>query len=61
MKSECNISVFSGKQDSITLKELDEWSNHNSGERRIYTFEGNYFFINDNPENIIDIINRMLC
>jgi len=60
-KIECNLSVFSGEQDSITLKELAEWNRHGSGESTIYIFEGNHFFINNNAENVTNIINRTLC
>lgn len=59
-KIECNISVFNGKEDSITLKELLAWSDHSNGMCRVYNFEGNHFFINDNVEKITSIINSIL-
>lgn len=56
----CNISVLNGKQDSINLEDILAWNKHSSKKCRIYNFEGNHFFINNNVENITSIINSTL-
>jgi len=57
---ECNVSVLNGKQDAIKLEEILAWKNHVSKEFKVYSFEGNHFFINTNVENITNIINDTL-
>lgn len=59
-KIQCDISIFNGKEDDITLEELLAWKNHGSKGFKIYNFEGNHFFINTNVEKITKIINTTL-
>lgn len=59
-KIECDVSILNGKQDSINLEEILAWKNHVCGGFKVYNFEGNHFFINDNVENITSIINNTL-
>ncbi|MGX5439994.1 thioesterase II family protein [Bacillus thuringiensis] len=60
-KIACDISVLNGKEDAISLKGIIGWQNHTSGNFKIYNFEGNHFFINNNVEKIVTIINDTLA
>lgn len=60
-KIQCDISILNGKKDNITLEELLAWKNHVDKGFKVYNFEGNHFFINDNVENITKIINVTLA
>lgn len=59
-KLNTNISVMYGKKEEMTMNEILQWRNHTSGETKIYPFEGDHFFINDNSQNIVNIINHTL-
>lgn len=59
-KIQCDISILNGKQDDITLEEILAWKNHGDKGFKVYNFEGDHFFINNNVENINNIINRTL-
>lgn len=59
-KIECDVSILNGKHDSINLEELLAWRNHVCKGFRVYNFEGDHFFINNNMERITSIINYTL-
>ncbi|RIU88360.1 thioesterase II family protein [Oceanobacillus picturae] len=59
-KIACDVSILNGKQDSINLEEILTWKNHVCRDFKVYNFEGNHFFINNNAENITSIINATL-
>lgn len=59
-KLNINISVLYGKKEEMTMNEILQWRNHTNGETKIYPFEGDHFFINDNSQNIVNIINHTL-
>ncbi|WP_291584166.1 thioesterase II family protein [Clostridium sp. UBA6640] len=59
-KIHCDISIFNGKQDDISLEAILKWKEHGDKSFNVYNFEGNHFFINDNVENITKIINETL-
>ncbi|GFZ30334.1 thioesterase [Clostridium zeae] len=58
-KINCDISVLYGRKDSITIDELRSWENQAGKSFNMYEFEGNHFFINDNKEEVINIINKV--
>jgi len=60
-KIECDISILNGRQDSIDVEEILGWKKHVCKGFKIFNFEGNHFFINNNVENITRIINSTLC
>jgi len=60
-KIECDVTILNGKQDSTKMEEILAWKNHGCKGFRVYNFEGNHFFINNNVQNITDIINTALC
>lgn len=57
---ESDITVMLGKQDDLTLVKSEEWKLHARNDCDIHYFEGDHFFINDQPENVVDIINNKL-
>lgn len=59
-KIQCDISVFNGKQDNIILEEILKWKEHGDKGFKVYNFDGNHFFINNNVKNITSIINATL-
>lgn len=59
-KIECDVSILNGKQDSINLEEILAWKNHVCRGFKVFNFEGNHFFINNNVANITSIINTTL-
>lgn len=60
-KIECDVTILNGKQDFTNKDEISAWKNHGCKGFRVYNFEGNHFFINNNVENITKIINGSLC
>ncbi|WP_312654282.1 thioesterase II family protein [Aminipila sp.] len=59
-KLNCDITVLNGKKDDLTLNDIVEWRNHTNGQCKIIMLDGGHFFINDNTENIVNIINNTL-
>ncbi|WP_243156380.1 thioesterase domain-containing protein [Clostridium sp. C8-1-8] len=59
-KIQCDISIFNGKKDDITKEEILAWKDHGDKDFKVYNFDGNHFFINDNVERITEIINNTL-
>lgn len=60
-KIQCDITILNGKKDDITLEEILAWKNHGDKGFKVYNFEGNHFFINNNVKNITNIINTTLA
>ncbi len=57
---QCDITILSGREDKITFEELNEWRKYSSKNTRIVTFKGGHFFINDNVDKIISLIESTL-
>ena len=55
-KIECDITVFCGKEEGITIEELLAWKDHGARVFRVHMMDGNHFFINNNVENITNIV-----
>jgi surfactin synthase thioesterase subunit len=51
-----NITVFTGKDDDITLQEIMGWEEQTLGKFNIHFFEGRHFFLNDHLDEIKSII-----
>jgi len=61
MRFECDISIFSGKQDiGVLRQDLTQWTKYTHGGCSIYEFEGGHFFLNDYDREITNIINSKL-
>ncbi|MDF2987327.1 MAG: oleoyl-(acyl-carrier-protein) hydrolase [Eubacterium sp.] len=57
----CDISVLYGKHDTIPLQDIFEWKMYSNGKCKLYEFDNGHFFINDESEKIIDIVNSTLA
>lgn len=55
-----DFTILSGKKDEDTPEELEEWRIHTSGRCDIHHFEGDHFFIHDEIEKVMGIINTVL-
>lgn len=56
----CNITVLSGRQDEDTQEEVEAWHGYTSGSCQIHYFDGGHFFIHDETEKVMGIINNTL-
>lgn len=54
------ITAMGGKRDTITIPEITDWQDHTENEFKMYLFEGGHFFIHEDLENTIKLINRIL-
>lgn len=60
-KLNCDIVAFTGKDDfKVNTEELLEWKEYTNGKYYLYEFDGGHFYINDNINKIISIINEKL-
>jgi len=59
-KIECDVAIFSGRKEDVTLDELLMWKNHCNRGFKMYTLEGDHFFINNNVKEITSIIGSLL-
>ncbi|MBY0596366.1 MULTISPECIES: thioesterase II family protein [Bacillus] len=58
---QCDISIFYGKHDlPSVLFDLDEWGQYTKSHCRFYEFNGDHFFINQLPEEVVSYINNIL-
>lgn len=53
-----NITVLSGKKDEDSPEEVEAFRVHTSKNCDIHYFEGDHFFIFDEPQRVIDIFNN---
>lgn len=60
-KLSCDFMVFYGDYDLIVdSKDVDDWKLHTTGKCNFKSFEEGHFFLNDNWNELISIINRTL-
>ena len=57
---DCNITVLSGKQDEDTTEDVEAWKIHTKKKCDIFYFEGGHFFIHEETEKLVNIINAAL-
>jgi len=57
---QCAITIFNGKQDEDTGDEIEAWKIHTVKECDIHYYEGGHFFIQDDVNAVLDIINNTL-
>ncbi len=55
-----DISILMGKDDEFSAEQCDGWKNHTTGLCSIYHFNGGHFFIHNETERIIQIINSAM-
>ncbi|MBU3102832.1 thioesterase II family protein [Clostridium gasigenes] len=59
-KIQCDVSILNGKKDDISLDGILSWKKHVEKGFKVYNFEGNHFYMKNNVENIINVINGTL-
>lgn len=59
-KLSCDLTVLGGDKDNITFNDLTLWKKCSNGKFNIHILKGNHFFIHNNTEEIVDIINSTL-
>jgi medium-chain acyl-[acyl-carrier-protein] hydrolase len=57
---DCNITVFLGKEEDLTTEQCDGWKKHTKKLCTMHYFEGGHFFINNETEQIVRLINNTL-
>lgn len=55
-----NISVFLGKDEDLTSEQCDGWKKHTKKLCSIHYFEGGHFFLHEETEQIVKLINNTL-
>jgi medium-chain acyl-[acyl-carrier-protein] hydrolase len=55
-----DFTVLSGKQDEDTPEEVEAWRIHTTGNCDIHYFEGDHFFIHDETEKVMNVINNAI-
>ncbi|WP_432407294.1 thioesterase II family protein [Wukongibacter sp. M2B1] len=54
------MTVFYGDEEEINDNEANQWGIHTNKKCRIFKINGNHFFINDETEKVVDIINDIV-
>lgn len=54
------ITVLIGKKEDVTAEQVHGWKDHTRGVCTVYYLEGEHFFINEETEKIVTIINSTL-
>lgn len=60
MPLDIDFTILAGKKDEDTPDELDEWRIHTKGKCDIHIFEGDHFFIFDEMDGVMKVINNTL-
>ncbi|MFF7838616.1 thioesterase II family protein [Streptomyces ossamyceticus] len=57
----CPVVALAGDRDpAATVEEVRPWGEQTSGDFRTRVFEGGHFFLNDHPEDIVDLLSALL-
>jgi medium-chain acyl-[acyl-carrier-protein] hydrolase len=57
---DCNITVFLGKDEDLTSEQCDGWKKHTKKLCNIHYFQGGHFFLHEEMEQIVKLINSAL-
>lgn len=57
---DCNITVFSGKEDEYKTEDIMGWQELTKKGCTIHTFDGGHFFIHDKLHDVVSIVNKTL-
>lgn len=55
-----DISVMIGKDEDVTAEQMHGWRRHTKKICSVYYFEGEHFFLQEEVERVVSIINRTL-
>ncbi|WP_075341745.1 thioesterase II family protein [Tenacibaculum agarivorans] len=54
-----DITVFFGTEDELTKGKCEGWKEHTHAKCHLYPFVGGHFFLNDQQEKLVGLINKM--
>lgn len=54
---DCDITAMAGKEDEDSPEEVEAWGIYTRGKFNIHYFDGGHFFIYDEPQRVLGIIN----
>jgi len=57
---ECNITALIGEEEDISYEEAEQWKYHTTEKCSVHYIEGGHFFLLDQQQEVIDIINSNL-
>jgi len=57
---ETDITVFIGKEEEVTEERMVGWKAHSKGLCSIHFFNGGHFFVNEQTQKVVKIINNTL-
>jgi len=57
---DCGITLLNATNDEASREDIDAWKVHAGKECNIHYFEGDHFFLREETEKILDIINATL-
>lgn len=60
MPFDYDLSVMVGKDEDVTAEQMFGWRKHTKKLCTLYYFEGEHFFLNDEVERVVSIINHTL-
>ncbi len=55
-----DITIFIGSEEDVTAEQMHGWKEHTAGVCTLHYFKGDHFFINEETEGVVDMINRTL-
>lgn len=55
-----DITVFIGSDEDVTPEQMHGWKEHTTGICTLHYFKGGHFFINEDAERVVKLINRTL-
>jgi medium-chain acyl-[acyl-carrier-protein] hydrolase len=55
-----DITVFIGKEEDATAEQMHGWREHTSGICTLHYFNGDHFFVNEETERVVSIVNKTL-
>ncbi len=58
---QCNITALIGQEEAITMEEAEQWEYHTEEKCTVHYIEGGHFFLLDQQQEVINIINTYLC
>lgn len=53
-----DITIFFGIEDDLTKEKCEGWKEHTHGKCQLYPFLGGHFFLNDQQDKLVEIINK---
>jgi medium-chain acyl-[acyl-carrier-protein] hydrolase len=59
-KLDCDITILWGNRDRYTREEAEDWGKYTNGDSRFIEYNGGHFFINEQPQKVIDAIHASL-